>query len=489
MYIGKELSHYRDMNPEKIALYTDKEAISYDEFVAGVERYRAHLRLFGASETEAKVALFIGNEPAFLQVFFAVISLGLIGVPMDPNWTKVETEQVIDEVNPDFIVASRQFNQSLIDAFPITFFIEDVPEDMREGLDYSPNDVSGDTLFYLGFTSGSTGVPKGFYRDHRSWLTSFMAGESVFNHGQEDVFLAPGPLCYSLSLYVAVYALDRGASLYLFPRFSEQAILDAISREGKCFVYVVPTMLQALSSARVKMDEPVTFISSGAKLQETVRKNTLASFPKCTIYEYYGASELSLVTYMDELSLIDYPESVGRPFPGVELSIRNEKGDLLGPGEIGELYVSSPFTFRQYIRKEQTDEVITAYGLSIGDLAYINEDHYLFIVGRKKNMLISGGRNVYPEEIEKVLLTHPSVKELAVVGIPHPYWGEKIVAFLSWKAGYEASLKSIRNYSRKHLANYKRPQQWVVVDSFPYTATGKIDRQELVKMFKEDMDE
>lgn len=486
MYIGKNLPYIRDRCPEKIALYTGKEAMTYREFVAGVERYRAQLRRYGAEGVRRKVALFIGNEPAFLQMFFAIISLGWVAVPIDSRWSKREAERVMDEVRPDFVVASRRFNKFFINRFSVTFFVEDVPLDIGEAMDVGPYCVSEDALFYLGFTSGSTGVPKGFYRDHRSWLASFSAGESVFGHGEKDVFMAPGPLCYSLSLYAAVYALHSGATFYLFPHFSKKDILAAIRREESCFMYAVPTMLQALALGEETIQVPVTFVSSGSKLQPAVRENIVAMFPACTIYEYYGASELSFVTYMDGTSLAENPDSVGRPFPGVELSIRNERHEVLGPGEVGELYVASPYVFREYMDAAETREVVTEYGVSVGDVGYLNDAGYLFIVGRKKNMIISGGQNVYPEEIEKVLLALPSVKELAVLGIPHDYWGEQIVAMLSWKEGEGDSLRSLRLYSREHLAIYKRPQRWIVVESFPYTATGKIDRQLLMKKIKED---
>lgn len=205
-------------------------------------------------------------------------------------------------------------------------------------------------------------------------------------------------------------------------------------------------------------------------------------FPNSQIFEYYGASELSFVTYANKEIAKNYPSSVGKPFEGVKVTIRDQMGNLLPCGEIGQIYIESDFVFTEYIHNEiETKKVLTPYGATTSDLGYLNEAGYLFIVGRKNNMIIRGGQNIYPEEIEKVIKSLATVKEAVVVGVEDERWGEQIWALIQWKD--LGDMKRLRSFCRQEIASHKRPHKYVVVDHFPYTSTGKIDRKNInVKM-------
>src|SRR5699024_7067350 len=274
--------------------------------------------------------------------------------------------------------------------------------------------------------SGSTGKAKGFLRNHRSWLASFDAAEQAFHYGKEDTILATGPLCYSLSLFAAVHALHIGATVCIMPNFTIEKTIHTITSRKVSVVHAVPTMLAGLAIQKDQLQNNITFISAGAKLSPTVKENVTNVFPNSYIFEYYGASELSLVTYANKEILEHYPASVGRPFSGVTVSIRDDTGNLLPCGETGQIYIESDFVFTGYIHNEtETQKVLTKYGATTADLGYFNEDGFLFIVGRKNNMIIRGRQNIYPEEIEKVIKTVPFVKEAIVVGVEDKRWGEQ----------------------------------------------------------------
>ncbi|WP_194165607.1 AMP-binding protein [Oceanobacillus sp. CFH 90083] len=478
MTIGSQLARFAQEQPDKAAIYFQEETITYLAFYEKVQQYRALLQKQVKTHKAQKVALFIGNEPAFLEAYFAVITLGWVAVPFDIKWSESEAARVMEMAEPDLVVASSSFQERASYHFPIAFFTEDVQEAEKAAAGRFPADRS----FYLGFTSGSTGHPKGFVRNHTSWLTSFTAGEKAFHYGKKDIILAPGPLCHSLSLFGATHALHLGASFYLTASFSASDVLHIIRSKKATVVYAVPTMLSGLAKQTAVIEKSVTFLSSGAKLQPSIKKGITNIFPNSTIYEYYGASELSYVTYTTKEIADTYPGSVGKPFPGVTISIRDEHGALLPSGKIGNVYVQSPFLFTGYVKnKPATKQVLTPYGASIGDLGFLNEEGILTIIGRKNNMMISGGQNIYPEEIEKIIKDVPNVKDAVVIGINDIHWGQKAVALIEWKQDSPGNLKQIKAHCRKQLAIYKRPQKYYEVNDLPYTKTGKIARSTIEK--------
>ncbi|MEI3611484.1 AMP-binding protein [Pseudogracilibacillus sp. SO30301A] len=477
MSIGQYLEKYAQEQPEKIAIYFAERSITYREFYYNITMYQHKLRQYSNNNQPQKVALLIGNEPAFLEMFFATITLGWIAIPFNPKWSKRESMKVVEMANPDIVVTSEQFKKEASYTFKATFSVENIAVPKLSNINVH---VQADTPFYLGFTSGSTGDPKGFIRNHRSWLASFTAGEEVFHYGKDDIIMAPGPLCHSLSLFGAVHALHIGATFYLTSSFSAKMIFNTIKAQQATVVFAVPTMLHNLAKLPESIQTNVTFLSSGAKLQPQIKQDLKQVFPNNNIYEYYGASELSYVTYIDETMSTHYPNSVGTPFPAVDISIRNNAGNVLTQGEIGHIYIKSNFLFTGYVNEEAaTKSVLTKHGATIGDIGFINEAGLLTIVGRKNNMIISGAHNIYPEEIEKIMKDVPFVKEAVVIGVSDARWGQKVIALIQWKENGQHNLSLLKAHCRKNLAIYKRPRKYYIAETFPYTTTGKIARNEI----------
>lgn len=478
--IGAQLTDFATKHPDKVAIYDQQTEITYEQFLNNIIAYQQLLITHLDQHKNQKVALLLSNEPIFLEVYFAVIMLGWTAIPFDPRWTNREAEQIKDIATPDLIITNQLFKQAAKYQFANAFVLGTLtyPDHKKVITTNANND------FYLGFTSGSSGFPKGFVRNHESWLKSFEAGETVFNYDQNDIIMAPGPLNHSLSLFGATHALHMGASFCLTSSFSATKVSDLIHQHRVTVLYGVPTMLHSLAQLKSSYDKPITFLASGAKLQQEVKHALEISFPKASLYEYYGASELSYVTYATDALNKKYPDSVGLPFPSVKLTIRNSAGEELPTNHIGEIYVESDFIFSRYVNNEQaTQETLTEYGAFIGDIGFINEVGALTVVGRKNNMIITGGQNVYPEEVEHVLKQAESVKDAIIIGVQDTHWGERIIALIIWQK--QPNLAAVRQLCKEQLSVYKRPRKYITVESFPYTHTGKVARQDIKNQLKE----
>ncbi|MDQ0339331.1 acyl-CoA synthetase (AMP-forming)/AMP-acid ligase II [Caldalkalibacillus uzonensis] len=254
-------------------------------------------------------------------------------------------------------------------------------------------------------------------------------------------------------------------------------------------LFIVPTMAAAIMQELEHREEVPTahhlqkIISSGAKWQAVDKRKLGTFFPHTGLYEFYGASELSFVSVLSPQDQLSRGASVGRPFYGVEISIRNQDGQEVAPGEVGQVYVKSDMFFSGYVHDQQaTQEVLQGEWATVGDVGTVDEDGYLYLVGRAKNMIISGGLNVYPEEVERVLKQLPCIEEAAVIGVPDDYWGEKVAAVVKFRTGERLEQEEIRQYVRQYLARYKCPREIIEVSTFPYTSSGKIARRKLQEM-------
>ncbi len=461
-------------NPEKPAILYEDQVITYTEFHRNICQIQQHLLSLKRESNPQKVAILIGNEPAFLELYFAVITLGWIAIPFDPKWSKREFVGIMQTAEPDIIITSKHFPRSLSTIFEKSYEIETLKKPSPNKMVCEWNENSNKP-FYLGFTSGSTGTPKGFIRNHESWLTSFAVAENVFQYNQEDIMLAPGPLCHSLSLFAATHALHIGATFQLTATFNPEVLNDSEAT----VVYAVPTMIHRFLQQTVyPIQKRITFLLSGAKLHPELRTKLQHSFPNSVVYEYFGASELSFITYASNAVTQQHPDSVGKPFPSVKITIRDQEMQQVPNGEIGEIFIESDFLFTGYVNNpEETSNVLTKHGATVGDLGFIDDTGILTVIGRKKNMLISGGLNIYPEEVEKVMKEIESVQELVVIGVTDDYWGQKAIALVKWK--HQAELEKLKAHCKTHLATYKCPKEFHEVDHFPYTSTGKISRKDV----------
>ncbi|WP_088103697.1 AMP-binding protein [Halalkalibacter urbisdiaboli] len=477
MYIGQSLASHAVTQANKRAIMFNETVLTYEMLYKNVVDWKLRLyeKLNGGQEK--RVALFLSNEPSFLELFFSIISLGWTAVPIDAKWTKKEREHALTLIKPDLVVCYEQDVQlfSKWQTVSVEHLKTQAVSDQEIELQ-----VDETKLFYLGFTSGSTGLPKGFIRNHTSWLESFRCCEEVFSYTKEDTIYAPGPFVHSLSLFAAVHALHLGASVLVTNAFNAEKCAKLLQTGAIDVLYAVPTMLEAISSCiecepRVKM-----VLSSGAKWDKHSLKKMKKCFPLTDLYEFYGASELSLVSYLDYQKTKNKAGSVGQAFPRIEIIIKDNNGEQLPPNERGQVFVKSSHVFCGYVdNPSETAKVLQGDMATVEDIGYVDEDGYLFLVGRKDNLIITGGLNVYPEEIEQQVKRLPEIEEAVIIGKKDAYWGEKLVLCVKWSGANKLDLKTITVFCKLYLSAYKCPKELIEVNTFPYTTSGKIDRKSL----------
>lgn len=486
MTVGGIIESIAKRNPNKLAIITEDEKITYKQLYENMTTIQQNLiSILGAADNK-KIGLILGNSSSFVELFLAITTLGGTAIPFDPKWSTSECNVVLDECKPDLIVHNSSANH-LFASFKNAVSIKKLKQRReKRPINWSKEDQA---IFYIGYTSGSTGKPKGFMRTHQSWLSSFLAAEESFQLTKGDLFYVSGPLCHSLSLFAAVHAIHMGASLYLEQAFNAEKLISVLEKGADSVLYLVPTMLYSfvsrIESEGKQISGRIKFILSGAKCSPELKERTKRVFSESSLFEFYGASELSFVSFLDDKGNEERPKSVGKPFPGLELFILKENQTEASIGEIGTLYVKSPFVFSGYVNDPDAARVVIRGDLAtVGDLAYKDAEGYITIVGREKNMIISGGLNIYPEEVELVIKRIPEIEEAVVQSVKDDYWGEKLIAFVKWHKGKSLSFQELKNYCRRELASYKCPREFIVVNEFPYTSSGKIARQEVLKLLE-----
>ncbi|MBM7645573.1 long-chain acyl-CoA synthetase [Scopulibacillus daqui] len=477
--ITEKFFYYAKRYPYKRALVTSHHTVTYKQLGEQIHNVCSFF-LHKMDICQLRVGLFLPNSIEYIAYFLGAVHSGNICAPLDPKWTDNQLNKMIDLSKLDMIITCRDWykriNRRRFKNQIVMIDDKGAPHHTDHRF-YEPVKTDGhDKDFYLGFTSGTTGLPKGFLRHQQSWIESIKAAQKYFSISENEVVAAPGPMVHSLSLYAAVHTLNVGASFFISESFEPENFIKDIKSFKINTIFIVPTMLEALLSYdnRFQSLKLSKILSSGDKLSAKTVDLLKQIMPEVKLYEYYGASETSFMTIYDHQKH-KKPHSVGKPFYQVDISIRNDKGEEAGPGENGVLYVRSPMLFSGYdgIPKLEKD------WMTVGDIAYRDNDGFVFLVGRKKNMMITGGLNVYPEEVEACLKAVPHITKVAVIGLPDRYWGEKITAVLLEDEASQISDIELENHCKAHLSSYKCPKAWVRIAEFPLTSSGKIARQRL----------
>lgn len=466
--IGAHLSALAGAAPSRPALICDEEMFTRAGMLARVRQLSCWLST--CTVPGEGVALALGNGPALVEMFFACAVSGRQALVYDPAWPAPYRTAIDEALVPALT----------LDAPPAAVQEQAAPAICAE----TPalEGISPDAPFYVGFTSGSTGIPKGYRRSHRSWIDSFAVSGAAFGLGEGDVVMAPGGLAASLHLYGIVQALHVGATAVMMRRFSPRAALKLIGRHRVSALYATPTQLQMLLAAGggQVFDSVRVIMVSGAKWKPQMRAATKALFPKAGIAEFYGASELSFVTLVrpDE----EVPAgSVGRAPQGVSLRIRDAGGRDLPVGETGAIWVGSSMLFDGYACGGGEETRRERAFMTIGDHGRLDESGYLYLHGREKRMLVTSGLNVYPEEVEAVLSGVAGIEEAAVFGVPDALRGVELVAVL--RGRFEEA--ELRAACRSHLPAAKMPRRFIGLDDWPRTSGGKADLQGLERIVRD----
>lgn len=458
-------------SPAHPALVIDGAPVSYGALLERTLRAGAGVSALASNGGPPRVALQLGNGAAFLALFLGTVAAGGVVALLDPKWSGGQAEAALDTLRP---------------ALRLT-------EDTVEGwlaaqpAGWVPPPVDPATPFLIGFTSGTTGRPKAFIRDQGSWLATLEASRVEFGIGADDVVLVPGPLVHGLGLYGAFEGLSAGATVHVQPRFDAEGAAGLLDTAGVTTLVVVPTMLAGILDAveRQAKGRAAGFpalrrvVCSGAKLAPALHERLATLCPDATVLEYYGASELSFVSLRSSREGAP-ADSVGRPFHGVELSLRDDDGRPAAPGRPGTVWVRSRMLSDGYVGAADGAGYRERDGWgTVGDYGWIDEEGWLRLVGRAGDMLISGGLNVYPAEVEAALRACPAVAEAVVFGLPDPYWGDAVAAVVWWRGEARATAAELRAWCQGRLEGYKAPRRVFTADAMPLTGSGKIARTDL----------
>ncbi|TCP31527.1 long-chain acyl-CoA synthetase [Scopulibacillus darangshiensis] len=481
-------------HPEQQAIITHQGSISYTELatttrkIAGMVHKEHTLK---SLYRPLRAGLLLPNSRTFLECFLGISHSGNICAPLDPKWTNHQLNDVIHFSMIDLLFTTDSLLKRIdLHRFKGKVIVVNSVSWMRKQNLSADSPRSSQRDFYLGYTSGTTGKPKGFLRNHESWTESFRASNDHFLISETDTVAAPGPFVHSLSLYAAIHALSMGASFYITEQFHPVKFINDITTYNISTLYVVPTMLEAILRFPDKMKNVhlSKIISSGDKLSQKTEEKITNLLPQASLFEFYGASETSFITVLDHKHKPKNAQTVGKPFNNVEISIRDRDGQEVEADEIGMLYIKSNMLFTGYDQlPEQTREIFDGDWMTAGDLAKRDSDGFIYLAGRKKNMIISGGLNVYPEEVESVIKNYPGITQTAVLGLPDPYWGEKVVALLLESESIQCTDSMLDAYSRMYLPTYKCPKCWIRLSEFPYTSSGKIAKKILKSSLMKDM--
>jgi long-chain acyl-CoA synthetase len=485
------LSDSAAQHPERPALKLDDTVITYAMLDEGASRAAGLLKEKGLQPGD-RVGVMLPNVPYFATVYYGVLRAGGTVVPMNVLLKAREVQFYLSDPGAKHLFAWHEFAEAaeagareagaeVIIVKPGEFeqLLEQAPEE-SEDAEREPSDTA-----VILYTSGTTGTPKGAELTHSNMLENCLhGGTDLVRVSEQDVILGALPLFHAFGQTCCMNnAIRAGACLTMIPRFDPGKALEIIQRDNVTLFEGVPTMYHAMLNHPEREDYDVsslkTCVSGGSAMPVEVMRGFEEAFG-AVVLEGYGLSETSPVASFNHLDREHKPGSIGTPIEGVEMKVVDEEGNEVPPGEVGEIAIRGHNLMKGYWdRPDATAEVMRDGWLHTGDMARVDEDGYFFIVDRKKDMIIRGGYNVYPREIEEVLYEHPAVLEAAVIGVPDPSTGEEVGAAVVLRPEGEASADDIRSFVKERMAAYKYPRHIWFMDELPKGATGKILKREI----------
>jgi long-chain acyl-CoA synthetase len=481
--LGRALRFY----PGRAALSRDGRLLTFRDLHARVEGIAATLtsRDFRVGD---RLALLLPNGPDYIELIYACSMLGVIAVPLNTRLSTTEIDRVLEDARPRGIVRHSSLAvpgvqlswQQVIDQDPLPISSDAVPK-----IFYDPDAALG-----LIYTSGTTGQPKGVIVTHGNVLADIHNFNYWMRYTECGTYLHAAPI-FHIADFPSMFAAPAfGASQITIPKFSAQTFSETVEREHVTHTVLVPTMINLLTqfveARKYDLSSLQVLAYGGSPMAPELVHRTRELLPKVKLIQVYGLSETGFLTGLqDHEHTEDKLISCGRPCPGVDLQVADTSGKQAEPGQAGELIVRGANVMRGYWNNsEETTEAFRDGFFRTGDIGRQDAAGYFYILDRLKDMIVTGGENVYSGEVEAVIYGHPAVREVAVFGIPDPRWGELVMACVVLKPGATLTADDLIAFCRRSLATYKLPRRVEFSETdLPKSSSGKILKKTLRESF------
>jgi acyl-CoA synthetase (AMP-forming)/AMP-acid ligase II len=479
------------MRPGKLALVCEERSLTYAELNARANRVANALKSLGVQAGD-RVAVMVHNSLEYFEIAVGLSRLTAMHIPVNYRLLEHEVAYIVNDSGAKVMVAGPELVQVVEQALAE---IADKPACVAIGreapagwLHYeellevaSENPPTGEAALGLTvtYTSGTTGNPKGAYRPAGVPAQDLLRIIQAFKLSEADVHLLAGPVYHSAPSFFSSVHLLLGATVVVLPKFDAVEALRLIDRHRVSNTFMAPTLLQRLCD--VPAEEAAAYDTSSlhaiilgaAPCPYALKVRAEERFGPC-LWEFYGSTETAIVTILRPEDQLRKPGSCGKVAPGQEIRLLDAAGNPVPDGMPGEIWTRSPWLAEYYHKPEATARSMKDGFFSVGDIAYRDSEGYYYICDRKIDMIISGGVNIYPAEIEAVLSAHPAVLDVAVIGVPDEQWGESVKAVAALRPGKSASPEELIAFCAERLADYKKPRSVDFVDELPRNPAGKL---------------
>ena len=484
--------------PEKIAIIEGARRLSYRTLISRIDRVSnfAHAPKadggLGLRQGD-RVAILLPNRIEYMEIVCGLSSAGVSAATIGPAAALPEIRFILEDsgaralfVDPALEAAARAAaaGTAVERIVVVGDDYESILAAAAAGL--CPVVVTEHDVFSIPYTSGATGRPKGVMLSHRGRVLACYAMASEHGcYGPDDRAVSSTPMFHGAGFLMTLVPMFFGGTVELLGRFDIERLLGAVAANAATSVYMVPTHFAALFALGEKAKAHdvralKAVISGTAPLAQAMKARIIEHFGEGKLYERYGATETNIVTALRPADQLRKIACVGQPLPATHVRVLNDQGADVVRGEVGELAVASPYLFTGYLNlPEVTASSMRGDWFVTGDLARQDDEGYVYLVDRKNDMIITGGENVYPREVEEVLLAHPAVAECGVVGAPHTYWGEAVTAFVALRAGMNCTAVELLAACSANLSKYKVPKEIRFMAALPRNSMGKVLRRDL----------
>lgn len=495
------------LHPNRLALVDERQRLTYAQVNSRINRLANGLRAeFGPGKHSLMICL--ENRVEYMIAWMAAFRLGWSVVHASDSSTGEELRYLVDNSGAEIIFGSKKSSAAICDALDsgehsvtLVLWTGDASDGVDGGEDfddfvalqndqYPRRETSSRSSENVVYTSGTTGKPKGTVRDFEQMgVTEALEILDRLPLSVHERHLIVARLYHSAGQAFSILVGALGGTVYLRAKFDPEDVIKTVHDEQITSMFFVPTMLRRLLDQpdelfyRYPPEDFQFLISGAAPFPQELREKAITRFGANAVHDFYGASELGWVTLISGYEMLERPGSVGRPLMSQKIRVIRRDSGIAEPREVGLIQVSNEQMMVGYLNNQSaTDEIQSEGWMTVEDTGYLDAEGYLYVTGRERDMVISGGVNIYPAEIEEILLRHPDIDEVAVIGVPDRDWGERLVGVVVPTTSSFDSEK-VGAWAKNQLASFKVPKQWHAIDEMPRNDVGKILKRTLREQF------